>query len=560
MSSGVAVEESRAKRIERLQSKFRDRGGIFVPSEHNALLDVLLARGVNGESPSKRRMSRKSLNAAVISTTSPLTERRQHDVEDELPITAQSPEDHIEGSPLRPPAGTKARRRQSTKPAKEVKAKANTRRKSVVGETQLTARGPLAIEGEPAAVTKAKPRKSAPGGKIVGSLAKSKAKTTRKSMTSKKKASAEAPVIEEECEPVAGPSRPRKPQANKSQERNNIQESVIAGRELADTPVQPATKRVIKKRATQVNEEALEEDNADSVRMEIMAHKRSFAAPGDSDQENDHEPPQKKRLKTGSSRSKSAAPSRETHVEAAEESENDIPLALVVEAKRKRKAPLVRRLVASLQSKSTYSNKSRTSGPAAKRTASADDSQSDKQAAAGNKRAESRRTKRQASIMLDSDAKLEHEHPAEKKKGSSKKSEIQSRKPLDSDQKERSADDIQEDDEPEDAPRKRARTLKSTGNTVLVDMPIQQQQTEAEPKDSSKALASGNSKAKGKVLEDTAKRQLPSTEKENRTIRPATNTKRPTVKFKRKPKPRLSHFPRPPPEDGDEADPIDFLS
>ncbi|KAL6308938.1 hypothetical protein BKA93DRAFT_746666 [Sparassis latifolia] len=50
---GLTVEASRAKRLERQQSRFRDRGGIFVPSTHNALLDILLARGVNGESPAK---------------------------------------------------------------------------------------------------------------------------------------------------------------------------------------------------------------------------------------------------------------------------------------------------------------------------------------------------------------------------------------------------------------------------------------------------------------------------------------------------------------------------
>ncbi|OBZ74556.1 hypothetical protein A0H81_05429 [Grifola frondosa] len=39
---GPSVEVSRAKRIERQQSRFRDRGGIFVPSEHNALLEMFL--------------------------------------------------------------------------------------------------------------------------------------------------------------------------------------------------------------------------------------------------------------------------------------------------------------------------------------------------------------------------------------------------------------------------------------------------------------------------------------------------------------------------------------
>ena len=79
------VQDSRAQRLERLKSRFRDRGGcvrllrslacswmsvrlthsstltsIFVPSEGNALVDILLARGVNGDSPVKKRPPRKS--------------------------------------------------------------------------------------------------------------------------------------------------------------------------------------------------------------------------------------------------------------------------------------------------------------------------------------------------------------------------------------------------------------------------------------------------------------------------------------------------------------------
>ena len=75
------VEDSKAKRQERLKSRFRDRGGcvftsfnaflhvrpanqhrlrsIFVPSEGNVLVDILLARGINGESPAKKRAPRK---------------------------------------------------------------------------------------------------------------------------------------------------------------------------------------------------------------------------------------------------------------------------------------------------------------------------------------------------------------------------------------------------------------------------------------------------------------------------------------------------------------------
>ncbi|PSS37259.1 hypothetical protein PHLCEN_2v897 [Hermanssonia centrifuga] len=50
---GESVEESRAKRLEKQKSRYRDRGGTFIPAETNPLLDILLARGVNGESPTK---------------------------------------------------------------------------------------------------------------------------------------------------------------------------------------------------------------------------------------------------------------------------------------------------------------------------------------------------------------------------------------------------------------------------------------------------------------------------------------------------------------------------
>ena len=71
------TQDSKVKRQERLKSRFRDRGGcvfiswrvlgspfndcsIFVPLESNPLVDILLARGINGDSPAKRRSLRKS--------------------------------------------------------------------------------------------------------------------------------------------------------------------------------------------------------------------------------------------------------------------------------------------------------------------------------------------------------------------------------------------------------------------------------------------------------------------------------------------------------------------
>ncbi|KAI6041757.1 hypothetical protein EDC04DRAFT_1163160 [Pisolithus marmoratus] len=53
--ANIAVEESKAQRIQRQQARFRDRGGTFVPSGKNPLADILLARAVTGESPSKAK-------------------------------------------------------------------------------------------------------------------------------------------------------------------------------------------------------------------------------------------------------------------------------------------------------------------------------------------------------------------------------------------------------------------------------------------------------------------------------------------------------------------------
>ncbi|KAI9573481.1 hypothetical protein HD554DRAFT_878316 [Boletus coccyginus] len=62
---GVSAEESKAQRIKRQQARFRDRGGAFVPSTSNPLVDILLARTVSGESPSKARQASPTRKAGV---------------------------------------------------------------------------------------------------------------------------------------------------------------------------------------------------------------------------------------------------------------------------------------------------------------------------------------------------------------------------------------------------------------------------------------------------------------------------------------------------------------
>ncbi|KIM90011.1 hypothetical protein PILCRDRAFT_204733 [Piloderma croceum F 1598] len=62
----LPVEKSREQRQQRLQARFRDRGGIFVPSEKNALIDILLARCVTGESLSKRVRPRTQQGSSPV--------------------------------------------------------------------------------------------------------------------------------------------------------------------------------------------------------------------------------------------------------------------------------------------------------------------------------------------------------------------------------------------------------------------------------------------------------------------------------------------------------------
>ncbi|EED78579.1 predicted protein [Postia placenta Mad-698-R] len=120
MAEAATVEASRAKRIERLKSRYRDRGGIFVPATHNPLLDILLSRGVDGESPSKarRRASRRSFVAIRESPTP--GHRTGPDVDEDVvgDVPARSAKPKGKG---RKSAGTtaQARRKSTAKERKE---------------------------------------------------------------------------------------------------------------------------------------------------------------------------------------------------------------------------------------------------------------------------------------------------------------------------------------------------------------------------------------------------------------------------------------------------------
>ncbi|EIW56609.1 uncharacterized protein TRAVEDRAFT_73094 [Trametes versicolor FP-101664 SS1] len=74
---GETVEASREKRLERQQARLRDRGGIFKPSEHNPLVELLLARGVNGESLSRPNSPRRSRSRSASPSRKEQVARRR---------------------------------------------------------------------------------------------------------------------------------------------------------------------------------------------------------------------------------------------------------------------------------------------------------------------------------------------------------------------------------------------------------------------------------------------------------------------------------------------------
>ncbi|KAF8630279.1 hypothetical protein AX17_005465 [Amanita inopinata Kibby_2008] len=56
----VGVEESRAQRLQRQQARFRDRGGIFIPTNRNTLVDILMGR----RAPSPKKSFRRSTSCS----------------------------------------------------------------------------------------------------------------------------------------------------------------------------------------------------------------------------------------------------------------------------------------------------------------------------------------------------------------------------------------------------------------------------------------------------------------------------------------------------------------
>lgn len=134
--AGATVQDSKAKRQERLKSRFRDRGGIFVPAEGNALAQILLERGVNGESPLKRRSPRKSTTTratpkstrtAKVATKTPLPAPKR------ARKSTVAPGASVVDEPRFAPATTKKNKRPSTSTLKTPKVRAQRSRKQTKG-------------------------------------------------------------------------------------------------------------------------------------------------------------------------------------------------------------------------------------------------------------------------------------------------------------------------------------------------------------------------------------------------------------------------------------------
>ncbi|PCH43095.1 hypothetical protein WOLCODRAFT_164235 [Wolfiporia cocos MD-104 SS10] len=229
MADSLSVEASRAKRAERLQSRFRDRGGVFVPATHNTLLDALLARGVDGESPTKARARRRS-TASRKSVGSPLRADAQQSARKGKPRASIAPKAKPRKS-IKPDDATinepgEAKERALEKAAKPV-SKPRSRKSTndpQRSEGQQTAAADEPVAGPSRSHTFAdnpsgkKPSKSAPleikkkslDTKSKSTSSKKAAPSTKKALTQSAKPLSAITEADEEDEDLAPPTRPTK--------------------------------------------------------------------------------------------------------------------------------------------------------------------------------------------------------------------------------------------------------------------------------------------------------------------------------------------------------------
>ncbi|TFK99842.1 hypothetical protein BDV98DRAFT_583835 [Pterulicium gracile] len=167
--TGTTVEQSRLLRQQQQQARFRNRGGTFVPSQTNPILDLLMTRSVTGESPLKSRRprasvgkstlqkgARKSIGLAWAASVAPKASRKPKPKE-------TPPEDEEEGQdaeeePAKPKRQAKAKPKPKAKPkskprATAVKKKASREKPSVETiddeEPAEASTGPIKAGNEP---------------------------------------------------------------------------------------------------------------------------------------------------------------------------------------------------------------------------------------------------------------------------------------------------------------------------------------------------------------------------------------------------------------------------
>ncbi|KDQ24012.1 hypothetical protein PLEOSDRAFT_1108476 [Pleurotus ostreatus PC15] len=129
-AGSVDPKDSRAKRLERQQSRFRDRGGIFVPSNRNTLLDVLLARTTSRDSP---RTAAASSNAARRRSLSSSPLRRPSHTPRETPSIPRGRSSDVH-------ADSDASVASPSRPANAGKVAAGSRRQSGGDEVKIAKR------------------------------------------------------------------------------------------------------------------------------------------------------------------------------------------------------------------------------------------------------------------------------------------------------------------------------------------------------------------------------------------------------------------------------------
>ncbi|KAG6909168.1 hypothetical protein DXG01_001795 [Tephrocybe rancida] len=122
----IPVEESRAQRLQRSQARFRDRGGIFVPTARNTLVDILLGRKV--ASPKKGRGRSASVSPKKNSTKKDVTNS-----EEEEKALRRSPRkaahkvlEQAEAGPSKQSSKSESKLKAVKKSAKETSATATT--------------------------------------------------------------------------------------------------------------------------------------------------------------------------------------------------------------------------------------------------------------------------------------------------------------------------------------------------------------------------------------------------------------------------------------------------